>query len=316
MRHANLNLLATLKVLLETRHLGHAADLLHLSQPSVSKQLARLREDFDDPLLVRDGQQWQLTPRAEALRGELAATLDAVERLYAPQRFDPAACQRTFRLASSDYVAQYIVPKIAAALARQAPGARLEYQASHNELVPTLSELPLDRVSTLTEDLPAALCSQPQGEDGLAVLMGPQHPLAGQPLTLAAYLAAQHIRVSGGGDKESAVDQLLAQQGEQRHWFAHVPFFQAAVGILRGTDTLLTTPAHIAWQLAEDYQLLLRPLPFTSPRQHYHLIWPQRLHHDPAHRWFRELAWPFLAGHLQQTAQQAASLLQQHTHLE
>ena len=49
---ANLNLLTTLKVLLETRHVGRAAEQLCLSQPSISKQLAQLRRDFADPLLV------------------------------------------------------------------------------------------------------------------------------------------------------------------------------------------------------------------------------------------------------------------------
>ena len=44
MRHANLNLLPTLKALLETRSVSRAAEQLHLSQPSISKQLAQLRQ--------------------------------------------------------------------------------------------------------------------------------------------------------------------------------------------------------------------------------------------------------------------------------
>lgn len=316
MSHANLNLLTTLKVLLETRHLGQAAKQLHLSQPSISKQLMRLRQDFADPLLVRDGQQWLLTPRAEALREQLGQTLDALSRLYASPSFIPANCQRTFHLASSDYVGQYIVPEIAAALAQAAPQARLEYHAWNKEQLPILSELPLDLVSTLCDTLPSGLCSAAQGEDGLAVLMGPQHQLATQPLTMAAYLAARHLQVSGGGDKEGTIERVLEPQGLYRHWFAHVPFFQAAVGILLGTDTLLTTPAHIAWQLANDHGLIIKPLPFACEPQHYHLIWPQRLQHDPAHQWFRELALPFLAGHLQKTAAAAQLALANHSHLE
>ena len=55
MLRANLNLLPTLKVLLETRNISRAAELLHLSQPSISKQLGQLRSEFDDELLVREG---------------------------------------------------------------------------------------------------------------------------------------------------------------------------------------------------------------------------------------------------------------------
>ncbi|EIL2168316.1 LysR family transcriptional regulator [Escherichia coli] len=42
MHHLNYNLLPTLRVLLETRNLSQAAERLHLSQPSISKQLARV----------------------------------------------------------------------------------------------------------------------------------------------------------------------------------------------------------------------------------------------------------------------------------
>jgi len=306
---ANLNLLTTLKVLLETRHVGRAAEQLCLSQPSISKQLAQLRRDFADPLLVREGAVWRLTPRAEALRLEIAPVLDGVQRLYAPPQFDPAACRRTFCLASSDYVAQYILPQIGAALASAAPLASLEYQPWDKSKLSQLAELPLDLVSTLTEQLPSGLASQPQGEDGLAVLMRTGHPYAAQPLTRGVYLAARHIRISGGGDKEGPVESALATSGAARRWFAQVPFFQAAVGLLQHSDALLPTPAHIAWQLARDHKLLLRPLPFPCSRQHYHLIWPQRLTHDPAHQWFRQLAFGFLSGHLHATAKAASAAL-------
>jgi len=55
MRQANLNLLPTLKALLATCSVSRTAELLHLSQPSISKQLAQLRQEFADELLVREG---------------------------------------------------------------------------------------------------------------------------------------------------------------------------------------------------------------------------------------------------------------------
>ncbi len=317
MRHANLNLLPTLKALLETRSVSRAAEQLHLSQPSISKQLAQLRQEFADELLVREGQRWLLTPRAEALRQELDAALDQLQSLYAPPQFNPAACERVFRFASSDYVAQFILPAITAALAREAPRASLEFMLWQKELLPNLHQLDLDLVSTITESMPSGLTSRYQGEDGLVVLMRHDHPYLQEPLSRDRYLAAWHVQVSGGGDKEGPVEQVLAPAHQQRRWFARVPFFQAAAGILRQTDCLLTTPAHIAWQLAQEGGLTLRPLPFACARQHYHLIWHQRHQQDPAHQWFRELLFPFLSQHLQQGVAASAQLLaQQHTDSE
>lgn len=309
MLRANLNLLPTLKVLLDTRNISRAAELLHLSQPSISKQLAQLRSEFDDELLVREGQRWLLTPRAELLAAQLAASLGALERLYEAPGFDPSRCERVFRLASSDYVAQHILPDICAALAKEAPLAALEYSLWDKRLLPQLWRSELDLVSTITEQVPEQIRGLHQGEDRLAVLMGCHHPLAGKTLNLDDYLAWPHLQVSGGGDKDSPVEQVLAPQGLSRRWFARVPFFQAAVEVLLRTDCLMTTPAHIAWQLSCGHELTFVDLPFATRDQQYHLLWHQRHHQDPAHRWFRELAYPFLRDHLQRTVGESRRLL-------
>lgn len=309
MLRANLNLLPTLKMLLETRNISRAAELLHLSQPSISKQLAQLRSEFDDELLVREGQRWLLTPRAELLAAQLADSLDALERLYEAPGFDPSRCERVFRLASSDYVAQHILPDICAALAKEAPLAALEYSLWDKRQLPQLWQSELDLVSTITELVPEQIRGLHQGEDRLAVLMGCHHPLAGKALSLDDYLAWPHLQVSGGGDKDSPVEQVLAPQGLSRRWFARVPFFQAAVEVLLRTDCLMTTPAHIAWQLSCGLELTFVDLPFATRDQQYHLLWHQRHHQDPAHRWFRELAYPFLRDHLQRTVGESRKLL-------
>ncbi|AYK19220.1 TPA: LysR family transcriptional regulator [Aeromonas veronii] len=309
MLRANLNLLPTLKVLLETRNISRAAELLHLSQPSISKQLAQLRSEFDDELLVREGQRWLLTPRAELLAAQLADSLGALERLYEAPGFDPSRCERVFRLASSDYVAQHILPDICAALAKEAPLAALEYSLWDKRQLPQLWQSELDLVSTITEQVPEQIRGLHQGEDRLAVLMGCHHPLAGKTLSLDDYLAWPHLQVSGGGDKDSPVEQVLAPQGLSRRWFARVPFFQAAVEVLLRTDCLMTTPAHIAWQLSCGHELTFVDLPFATRDQQYHLLWHQRHHQDPAHRWFRELAYPFLRDHLQRTVGESHKLL-------
>ncbi|MCF5859985.1 LysR family transcriptional regulator [Aeromonas veronii] len=309
MLRANLNLLPTLKVLLETRNISRAAELLHLSQPSISKQLAQLRSEFDDELLVREGQRWLLTPRAELLAAQLADSLGALERLYEAPGFDPSRCERVFRLASSDYVAQHILPDICAALAKEAPLAALEYSLWDKRQLPQLWQSELDLVSTITEQVPEQIRGLHQGEDRLAVLMGCHHPLAGKTLNLDDYLAWPHLQVSGGGDKDSPVEQVLAPQGLSRRWFARVPFFQAAVEVLLRTDCLMTTPAHIAWQLSCGHELTFVDLPFATRDQQYHLLWHQRHHQDPAHRWFRELAYPFLRDHLQRTVGESHKLL-------
>ncbi|MDN8907652.1 LysR family transcriptional regulator, partial [Staphylococcus aureus] len=60
----DLNLLVALDALLTERSVTRAAERLHLSQPALSASLARLRNHFNDPILARRGNAYELTPLA------------------------------------------------------------------------------------------------------------------------------------------------------------------------------------------------------------------------------------------------------------
>ena len=86
----DLNLLVTLDVLIEERSVSRAAERLHLSQPSVSAALAKLRDYFNDPLLEIQGKRMVPTAHALQLRPVLAEVLGNVDRMIIQARhFDP-----------------------------------------------------------------------------------------------------------------------------------------------------------------------------------------------------------------------------------
>ena len=104
LRRIDLNLLVTLQALLEEQNVTRAAERLHLAQPTVSVQLARLRHLFDDPLLLPGARGMRATARADALREPLAEALAALQRAVAPvQAFDPAQATQTWRIMASDF---------------------------------------------------------------------------------------------------------------------------------------------------------------------------------------------------------------------
>lgn len=84
LQRLDLNLLRTTDVLLNENNVTRAAQRLNLSQPSVSIQLARLREIFADPLLMPGPRGMQPTARADELRQPLRAALAALEQAVAP----------------------------------------------------------------------------------------------------------------------------------------------------------------------------------------------------------------------------------------
>ena len=93
----NLNLLVALDALLSERNVTHAARRVGITQPAMSQTLARLRELFADPLLVRRGRSMVLTPRAEAMLVPLSDALLSVERaVQLGMGFDVATSTRIF----------------------------------------------------------------------------------------------------------------------------------------------------------------------------------------------------------------------------
>src|SRR5947209_1385503 len=67
LRRYDLNLLLSLHALLRTRNVTQAGEWLGVTQPAMSSDLRRLRQMFNDELLVRAGRDYQLTELARSL---------------------------------------------------------------------------------------------------------------------------------------------------------------------------------------------------------------------------------------------------------
>jgi DNA-binding transcriptional LysR family regulator len=284
----NLNLLRSLDVLLDTCNLTTAAAILGLTQPALSRQLAQLRAQFADPLLIRDGQRFLLTERAQAMRGPLKAALATLDAVTTGPGFDPATSTRTFRVAGSDYLADHMLPALVAAVKQGAPSARLAFHLWEPGYYRLLSDEGVDLVATIADVVPDNLHGRQMGEDRPVCAMRPAHPLAGQALTLDDYVASPHARITGGSDKDGEIDRALARQGLRREIHLAVPFFSSALRIVADSDLLLTIPEHMAIKLAAQAPLVWKPLPFEVPSYRYWMLWHSRSHHDPAHQWFRQ----------------------------
>jgi DNA-binding transcriptional LysR family regulator len=94
----DLNLLPALEALLRRRNVSQAAVDASLSQPAMSRALARLRLLFDDPLLVRIAGGFVLSPKAEGLLLRVQAALQDVTSVFAEPAFDPPRCSAVFVL--------------------------------------------------------------------------------------------------------------------------------------------------------------------------------------------------------------------------
>lgn len=123
----DLNLLRVFVAVYEEDTVTEAAVRLHMTQPSVTQALNRLRREAGDPLFVRAGRVLTPTRAAHQLYAEAgglpSAAEAAVRRLT---DFDPASTNETFRVALTDLGQTLFLPTLGPALTRIAPRSRLD----------------------------------------------------------------------------------------------------------------------------------------------------------------------------------------------
>lgn len=285
----SINMLQVLHAVLTTRNLSHAAEKLDSSQPQVSRQLAQLREAFGDPLLVRHGREYFLSPRGQEIIVPLGKLINELKELSQKPEFDPLQCSHRFRFASSDYVAEYMLPQLVGYLQAVAPKASVDYFTWKPNDYPLLANAELDVATTMIKEEPPGLRGRILGEDISVCVMSANHALAGKALEAQDYASWRHVRVSGGGDKDSFIDRELKLHGIYRQIVLTVPFFSAAMEVVSKSNLLVTLPKHIALIMAGKYNVTWCPINFVKENHRYWMIWHERTHMAPEHKWFRNV---------------------------
>jgi DNA-binding transcriptional LysR family regulator len=124
LRQADLNLLIMFAAIAEEKSITAAASRLFLSQPAVSRALQRARAMFQDDLLVRSPNGFELTLRGRKILDELEGLLPRMENLVAPALFDPMREKSHFRISGPDNVCTVVLPR----LCRQYANGRYQVQ--------------------------------------------------------------------------------------------------------------------------------------------------------------------------------------------
>ncbi|RIV80986.1 LysR family transcriptional regulator [Aurantiacibacter xanthus] len=287
---SDLSLLPILEALIEERHVSRAALRLNRSQPAVSHALARLRDLFDDPLLVRGEGGLQPTARALQLAEPLAQALALVRTMIEQPAFDPLQCSRHFRLSLSDYGAAILLPRLVAQLRKSAPLIDLTVVSYGREralaaLVDGEIDLALGVYPALAQVRYKALASALLFEESFACLYD-EAALPG-PLSLERYLAAPHVRVTVALEDDSEIDEALARLGHKRRIAVQLPHWSAAPETVRGTDLVLTAARRSIQHLGTG-GLRCGDLPFDLASFPFVQTWHRRREMDPAHRWLRD----------------------------
>lgn len=288
------NLLLALDTLLSERSVTRAADRLCVTQPALSGSLQRLRQHFDDPLLLRVGREMELTPKARALIEPVRMALLHINAALETQAvFEPGTSERTFRVAMSDYCVHVYLPKIVRILARRAPQLRLIVE---NVFGPSFSRLEggdIDMVVTHgdrslfgREGRDIDLLAADLFEDSFVCVVARDHPI-GENMTKEDYLSYPHALAFFGANVRTVEEAEIERRGIVINELLHIPTFAGLLQMLPGTELIATVQSKLAEQLADARKVrVLRP-PITLGLLRETLIWHKRNDDDPGHIWLR-----------------------------
>ncbi len=281
----DLNQLETLHVLLEEGSVGGAAKRLHLSQPAMSRALARLRESTGDAIFVRSGRRMVPTPFAEASRAKVQEVLRDARKLLEPERtFSPEAETRTFTLRCPEVVSTYLALKLALPPFSTYPHLRFRFfsEPSGDDRELRYDEVDLD-VTAAPSRTPEVF-SREIGHDHLVVVS--RRPK--RKLTLKRYAESPHVVISRRGRFTDPVDSILSAEGYTRHVAMAVPNSISALLLVSQTDFLVTVPERLSQPTLRT--LKLHTTSFPKPLEPIPIVlsWHKRVDADPGHQWIRD----------------------------
>lgn len=287
LRRLDLNLLVTLDVLLSEHNVTRAAERLHYSQPSVSVHLARLREIFDDPLLLPGPRGMRPTARAESLREPLRDALAALERAVSPESpFDPSIAANTWRIAATDYSESTVLLPALAPLRQAAPATRVAVvEMVPARLVRQAEQGEIDLAFHITDGSPEGLHRKALFTERYVLVGRAGHPRLRRKPTLVQFCALEHVIVSpDGGNFFGVTDEALAAVGVSRRVTLSVPHFLYVASVVASTDLVAMLPERL---VRGNAALQVVDAPVDVPGYEMSMLWHERLHRDPAHQWLR-----------------------------
>lgn len=291
LRRLDLNLLVALDALLSTRSVTAAAQRLHVTQPSMSGSLARLREHFGDPLMVQVGRRLTLTPLGESLLHPVRQTLLQVEATIAMRPgFDPATSTRHFAICASEATVLALLTEVLRDVERQAPGITIELLPAE----PALMGQMLDRgdldfhfagENLLLPDHPRTLAFS----DEFVCVVWTGNERVRKNLTLKTYLSLGHAITRYGLDRRPGFEQFtLERLGIERRVEVTCTTPALLGPLVVGTHRIATMPSRLALEQARVLPIRLVPPPLALPPLEIHLQWHRSRDQDAGTVWLRE----------------------------
>ncbi|MDR6867597.1 DNA-binding transcriptional LysR family regulator [Microbacterium resistens] len=286
---ADLNQLRTFVVLYELRSVTAAAEHLHVTQPTVSYTLGRLRHRFGDDLFRRRGHAMEPTPRATQLFGPLQEALAQIDATVDDaDAFEPESFHGELTLGLTSIGEQTFLPPIMATLANGAADPRLTVQRlDADRIEEEVLRGAVDLAITVSQlGSPHLWRTRVRSVEYVALSSGAR-PLP--PTGPDMFAGRRFVRVSSRGGHVYPL-QALIEHGLMPQVALTVEGYATVPAVLVDTDLVVFLPRHVAEVFRGWFPALrITELPWPGQSAPVTLYTRREASLSPVQRWFRSL---------------------------
>lgn len=295
----DLNQLVHLDVLLREQNVTKASSHLGITQSAMSNSLKRLRNLFNDPLLVRTSEGMTPTEFALEIRPAIRDILANIEQVIMPDRSFDLNSDRVFRIMASDYAESTLIPQLLSRVRCEAPKITLDVLTPSDVSFEDVEQGRVDMAINRFDTIPQSFHQRTIWTDTFSCLFNSANPVS-QNFTLETYLKSDHIWVSKTGfgvgvgvnpedvQRLGWVDEALMAIGEKRRISVFTRHYQVAMLLAQQPDLIATLPSRAAQLKGDNPKLVIKPPPFNIPPFELKMAWSPLLHHNAGHQWLRK----------------------------
>lgn len=286
---SDLNQLRTFVVLYELRSVTAAAESLHVTQPTVSYTLRRLRERFGDDLFRREGHEMVPTGKATQLFGPIHDALAQIDQTVdESDAFEPASFTGAIAMGLTSIGEQTFLPPIMAALENEAPRLHLQVERLDSDQVEHgLIRGTVDLAMTVSMiDSPRLWRTHVRAVEYVA-LSASAHPLPETGPDM--FEGRRFVRVSARGGHIFPL-QALTEHGLMPQVALTVEEYATVPAVLQSTDLVVLMPRHVAEVFCGWFPgLKIADLPWPGQSTPVSVYSRREASLSPAQRWIRAL---------------------------
>lgn len=264
--------------LLEQRSAKRTAELMSISQPTVSYCLKRLRGCFDDTLFASAQGALLPTTKAEKIAPYLRVVVESVNRCAEEETGWPAAAvTKVWQICAPEHFELLLLPHALQSLAKAHTNVSLHLERLSRDL-------PIDRLMSGDVDIAIGfgpgyhqlhpeLKWQSILNDEFFCLTSYLKPGAKAVMTLEEFCASPHVYPTPWLSEKNMVDGWLEKIGRSRKVLARANGYQACINIISAVPATLALPTKLLPLLRIPENVLVCEPPMGFPRFTLDMIW-------------------------------------------